>query len=133
MSKNNNFQKQIGEQFPTASPKEQETLEQLFAFKKDIMDAMIAMFNEAENAEPSEIGERIQMVMEDWTSAKDFYVMPIFWQTMLEVVLTKCSIIANGKDYRAYYKSVADEYVKTLMQIYGKEFIEREINWFEKH
>lgn len=94
---------------------------------------MIAMFNEAENAEPSEIEERIQMVMEDWTSAKDFYVMPIFWQTMLEVVLTKCSIIAGEKDYRAYYKAVADEYGKTLMQIYGKEFIEREIDWFYKH
>lgn len=133
MSKNNNFQKQIGEQFPSASPKEQETLEELFAFKKEIMDAMIAMFNEAENAEPSEIECRIQMVMEDWTSAEDFYVMPIFWQTMLEVVLSKCSIIAGGKDYRAFYKAVVEEYIKTLTQIYGNEVIEREINWFDRH
>ena len=62
-----------------------------------------------------------------------FLEHPIYWQTMLEVLLTQCSMIVGGKDYREYYKALTDIYIKTLEGTFGKVAIQQDIDWFNKH
>jgi len=133
MNMNKKYKKQIGEQFPTASNEEMKILEELFEMKEELMLAMIRSFNDAESEQSEYIESRINSVMSDWLSTDNFLDYPIYWQSMLEVLLTKCSMIVDGKDYREYYKAITDPYVKALVNEFGKEAIEQEIDWYYKH
>ena len=133
MSKNKIFQKQIGEQFPTASKEEEKILAELFEAKEELFGIMIRSFNDAESEQTEDIGSSINSVMTDWLSIENFLEYPIYWLTMLELLLTKCSMIVYGKDYRMHYKAITDLYIKTLEGKFGKEAIQQEIDWFYKH
>ncbi len=108
-------------------------LAEMFEAKKELIGIIIRSFYVAESEQSEDIESSINSVMTDWFSTEGFLEHPIYWQTMLEVFLTQCSMIVGGKDYREYYKALTDIYIKTLEGTFGKVAIQQDIDWFNKH
>ena len=117
----------------SASQKEERILWEMAGLKDEFLNSIIDTLKEAEDGDVTELGSRILCAVTTWFEMEMFFELPVFWKTMLEVLLVRTSMLDNNRDYREVYKAITNAYIILLEQIHEKEEIAKEIEYFENH